>query len=57
MSKYVHSSTKLAALKMSYWRKDLLFLYFRFIVFAIVTLPTGSYMSQVSEQRPVSSYF
>ena len=57
MSKYVHSYTKLAALKMSYWRKDLLFLYFRFIVFAIVTLPTGSYMSQVSEQRPVSSYF
>ena len=57
MSEYVHSSTKLAALKMSYWRKDLLFLYFRFIVFSIVTLPTGSYMSQVSEQRPVSSYF
>ena len=57
MSKYVHISTKLAALEMTYWRNDLLFLYFRFIVFSIVTLLTGSYMSQVSEQRPVSSYF
>ena len=38
------------------WRNDLLFLYFWFIVFSIVTLPTGSYMSQVSKQCPVFGY-
>ena len=34
---------------MTYWRNNLLFLYLWFIVFSIVTLPTGSYMSQVSK--------
>ena len=45
---------------MTYWGNNLLFLYFRFFVFSIATLPTGSYMSQVSKQRPflvISDYF
>ena len=42
-----HSSTKHAGLEMTYWRNNLLFLYFRFFVFSIVTLPTSSYMSQL----------
>ena len=41
---------------MTYWRNNLLFLYFRFYVFLIVILPTGSYMSQVSKQRLVFGY-
>ena len=53
--KNVHSSTKLAVLETIYWRNDLHFLYFGFIVFSIVTLRTGSYMSQVSKQGLVFS--
>ena len=41
---------------MTYWRNNLLFLYFQFYVFLIVILPTGSYMSQVSKQRLVFGY-
>ena len=55
--KHVHSSAKLPALQMTYWRNNLLFLYFRFIVFSTVTLSIGSFMSEVSKQHPVFGYF
>ena len=34
-----------------------MFLYFQFFEFSIVTLPNGSYISQVSKKRPVFDYF
>ena len=49
--------TKFASSEMTYWRNDLLFLYFWFIVFSIVTLPTGSYMSHVLKQYSFFGYF
>ena len=55
--KHVHSSAKLPALQMTYWRNNLIFLYFRFFLFSIVTLSIGSFMSEVSKQRTVFGYF
>ena len=58
MSKYVHSSTKLAALEMTYWRNDLLFLYFPFIVFSvhcIFNCDTSHWFLYVPSVRTTSS--
>ena len=51
--KHIHSSTKFEALETT---EETTFLYFCFIVFLIVTLPTGSHMSQVSKQCPAFGY-
>ena len=58
--KHVHSSAKLPALQMTYWINNVLFLYFRFIIFSIMTLSTSSYILKCQSNvrfLVISDYF